>query len=311
MSNLKISLFGKFVANCDGLAPVKIEGLKLQELFSYLLLYRNRYLLRETLADLIWRDCNSEKPKKYLRQALWHLQMILESHVEETHEPMLLVEHDWVRINTKAAFWLDVAVFEQASDKARGKSGSELSASLAQEVEAAVKLYTGDLLEGCYQDWCLFERERLQNMYLVMLDKLIGYCIATHRYEAGLEYGTLVLAQDQAHERTHRQMMLLQYQAGNRSAALRQYERCAFMLKKELDVEPDSRTVALYQQIRDDRLSHAMTVGPEPSPQSTAPNVLLPEVLEQLKRLQSTLCNTERELQQKIKIVEVALSHRH
>ena len=31
----------------------------------------------------------------------------------------------------------------------------------ARSLEDAVSLYQGDLLEGCYEDWCIYERERL------------------------------------------------------------------------------------------------------------------------------------------------------
>ncbi len=62
-------------------------------------------------------------------------------------------------------------------------------------------LYRGDLLEGWYQEWCLFERERLQNAYMLMLDKLMGYCEAHSEYEQGLVYGDLILRLDHASER--------------------------------------------------------------------------------------------------------------
>jgi len=40
-------------------------------------------------------------------------------------------------------------------------------------LQEAVRLSYADLLEGWYQDWCLYERERLQNIYLLILDKLM------------------------------------------------------------------------------------------------------------------------------------------
>lgn len=43
--------------------------------------------------------------------------------------------------------------------------------------------------------------------------------------------------------------MRLHYQAGNRTAAIHQYETCVTALHKELDVGPARRTVALYRQI--------------------------------------------------------------
>jgi DNA-binding SARP family transcriptional activator len=163
---------------------------------------------------------------------------------------VLEADANWVQFNSKAEVSLDVAVFEQVFASVNGRPGRELDEQTAQSLHAALELYQGDLLEGWYQDWCLFERERLQNMYLTMLDKQISYCEACHKYELGLVYGTLILHYDRAHERTHRRLMRLQYLAGDRTAALRQFEKCANALEKELGVKPDARTMRLYEQIR-------------------------------------------------------------
>jgi two-component SAPR family response regulator len=93
-----------------------------------------------------------------------------------------------------------------------------------------VALYHGDLLEDWFQDWCLYERERLQNIYLAALDKLMDYCEASRDYDAGLAYGTRILRHDLARERTHRRLMRLYYLAGDRTSALRQYDRCVQIL---------------------------------------------------------------------------------
>lgn len=78
-----------------------------------------------------------------------------------------------------------------------------------KEMKEAIDLYRADLLEGRYQDWCLIERERFQNLYLMMLGKLISHCEEEKEYEAGLEYGERILKMDRAHERTYRKMMRL------------------------------------------------------------------------------------------------------
>src|SRR5438128_1039451 len=57
-------------------------------------------------------------------------------------------------------------------------------------------LYRGDLLEGWYSDWCLYERERLQHMYLAMLDKLMEYSESHQEYETGQTYGMRALRYD-------------------------------------------------------------------------------------------------------------------
>ncbi|NIN69138.1 MAG: hypothetical protein GTO63_31510, partial [Anaerolineae bacterium] len=81
---------------------------------------------------------------------------------------------------------------------------------------------------------CLYERERLQNMYLAILDKLVSYSEVQGAYEAGLGYGSRILSYDGARERTHRRLMRLYYLAGDRTAALRQYDSCVEALRREL-----------------------------------------------------------------------------
>ena len=310
MSVLHIRLFGKFEVWCGQRTLANLDIRKVQDLFCYLLLHRDRPHPRETLADLLWNNNTTTQSKKYLRKALWQLRAALGSHTE-SHSRVLLVEPDWVQLNPQADFWLDVAVFEQAFTLVQGVPGKELDFQRALTLLSAVGLYRGGLLEGCYQDWCLYERERFQHMYLVMLEKLMGCCEAHHDYEAGLVCGTRILRYDRARERTHRRLMRLHYLAGDRTAALRQYEQCVAALDKELDVRPGKRTRALYDEIRADQLD-----GPAlaPAQARTAPETAtfpLPNVLSHLRQLQATLANAQRQVQQDVQAVELALNNQH
>ncbi len=311
MSTLHIFLFGKFQMQCGQQVLTGLDARKVQELFCYLLLYRGRSHPRETLTSLLWGDSPTSKSKRSMRQTLWQLQATLDCQTEPINSQVLLVEPDWIQVNSEANFWFDVAVFEQAFDFVRHIRGRELDLQRVQALQNAVNLYRGDLLEGWYQDWCLYERERLQNMYLAMLDKLMGYCEAHSDYENGLIYGARILHQDRARERTHRRLMRLQYMAGDRTAALRQYERCVAALAEELGVKPAQRTVVLYEQMRTDQLYGSTSAPAEVSmaPQTTA--VPLPEILGRLKHLHAVLTNVQRQVQQDIEVVERALNDQH
>jgi DNA-binding SARP family transcriptional activator len=193
--------------------------------------------------------------------------------------------------------WLDVAAFEQAFAAVEG-SGGAFSDRTTELIQEAVRLYRGDLLEGWYQDWCLYERERLQNIYLLMLDKLMNHCEALSKFELGLLYGSLILRHDRARERTHRQMMSLQYHSGDRTAALRQYERCAAALEEELGVKPDGRTAALYERIRDGKIEDPRAEGAPAS---------LSELLGQLRQIQTLLADVQQRVHKDIKEVQFAI----
>jgi len=232
MSTLNISLFGKFCARRDGLILEGLDARKVQELFCYLLLHRDHSLPRETLASVLWPETTTALSKKSLRQALWQLQSALGSQNENPNEPILLVQPDWIQLNPSADLWLDVAAIEYAFELVQKIPGQKLDTQHAQMIQDVVQLYQGPLLEGWYHDWCIYERERLQGIYLTLLDKLMGYCEARRDYETGLLYGMRILCYDRARERTHRQLMRLHYLDGDRASALRQYEQCATALEE-------------------------------------------------------------------------------
>jgi len=310
MFSLRIHLFGKFSVENNGEALRGPGSSKVQELLSYLLIHRNRPRPREALAALLWGDISTDKSKKYLRQALWHLQTALRSHNPAEADQLLLVEDNWVQLNTNSEIWLDVAVLEEVFVALKDKPGWRMDAKEKDAAQAAVQVYQGELLEGSYQDWCLFERERLQNMHLAMLFKLMSYCEANNEYEAGQSYGLRILNYDRASERTHRRLMRLQYMSGDRTAALRQYERCVVALDQDLGVKPDKRTIGLYQQIRSGEVDGVSGLAITPWAPTKAPTSELTEIADHLGELQRNLSNQLRQVCQDIKDIELAWKNR-
>jgi len=187
---------------------------------------------------------------------LWKLKSALEDPGFQ-NPPAILVDSEWIQVNSSAGWWLDVAEFEQGFTAVKNKRAREISRDEFLVMQQSAELYRGNFMEGWYQDWCLFERERYQTMYLMLLNKLIQSC------EVRQQYGEKLLSLDRAYERAHRQMMRLYYHSGDRTRALRQYERCVGALREELGIDPSERTLELYEQIRADRLRPSgMTSGP-------------------------------------------------
>ena len=298
MAALRIQLFGKFGVRCGAQFVKGLEASKHQELLSYLLVRRDRCHPREGLASMLWGDMPTERSKKYLRQALWHLQRTLTDC--EGGSDFITVTHDWIEIRLKG-LWLDVDWFERLCGTCHGTTGKKLNKSEAQMLKKAVQLYKGDLLDGWYQDWCLLERDRLQNLYLLTLDKLFAYSDKHNDYDAACTYASSVLKNDRAREKTHRQLMRLLYKAGDRTSALRQYERCVQALDEELGVKPQKDTTDLYEYIRADCNRR---VAIDPIKFSSLTFASLPQVLVQLKRLGSVVGDVQTGIQEDIKTLE-------
>ncbi|HAJ38472.1 MAG TPA: hypothetical protein DCL15_22615 [Chloroflexi bacterium] len=305
MASLHISLFGRLQCEVEGRAVTGLEARKVQELLVHLLLHRAHPYTREALATLLWPERNDAQARKYLRQALWQLQRALDAACHPT-TPFLRTDADWIEFDPACIIWLDIEQLEHAYAATRQSDGATLTEAQVELLCQAVQLYQGDLLEGWYQDWCITARERYQQMYLAMLDKLIAWAEQNGDSMVGIHYCELSLRCDPARERTHRRLMRLQCMAGNRTAALRQYESCVEMLRRELGVEPARSTQLLYAQIRSDHFdakedfpAAATTPGAEMSE--------LADVLAHLGQLQNALQQTLQQVQLDMARVEAAL----
>ena len=301
MATWDVRLFGQLSIARERRALDAPTGSKAQQLLAYLLIYRDRSHSREGLASLLWSDVSTMQSKKYLRQALWQLRSATASAADGG---LLDITSDWARLNPRAALQLDVASFEQAFARTRGIAGTDLDDVQVAALQSAVELYRGDLLEGCYWDWCLRERERLQSTYVSMLEKLMSWCEAQRRFEEGIAYGQRVLVCDPAREATHQRLMRLLHASGDRAGALRQYERCAAALAQELEVEPSDDTSALYDGIRAHRAPTQRTPG------KLAAGTLT-ETLASLADLHQTLLQLDRRLQEEMAVVRAALAGHH
>ncbi|HKE97526.1 MAG TPA: BTAD domain-containing putative transcriptional regulator [Actinomycetes bacterium] len=316
MAALEVRLFGKVFVEQDG-RPVSSLSAKALELLCYLLVYRDRAHTREALAGVLWPEASYPLSKKYLRQTLWQLQTTLGSQPGDgdgtrhddgrgnggaaagngngngngqvAAEGLLLLNPGWVRLNPGAGWWLDVEAFEDAYTRCRDLPGHDLTDAHAQALEEAVVLYQGDLIEAWYHDWCIYERDRLQLTYLAMLEKLMSWCEARGAYARGVAYGQRILRHDPARECTHRQLMRLYHQAGDRTTALRQYERCAAAVAKEFNLEPSEETIWLYRQIRAGHLEGGLGPVTPPPPVGVADARLLADLQVRLDHIQATM----------------------
>ncbi len=233
---LTVCLFGRFEPRHDGAAVAGLEARKVQELLAVLLLSKNHSVHREILADRLWPDVDTARARKYLRQALWQLQRCGD---EDGMTSVVHADPEWRSLTSSGSVWFDVVQFQNAYDGivSTGQS-SQLSADNRRRLRQAATLYRGELLGGWYQDWCCDAREHLRVMYLTMLSCLLEDAYAIGDWRAGLIYGRIALEEDRADEHAHLLLMRFHCMAGNRTGALRQYDRCKSALREEFAVEP-------------------------------------------------------------------------
>ena len=244
---VRLYLLGPFhVEGASG--PVHLSRRKTASLLAYLVLHPEPHL-REELAALCWGDSSDERARHSLRTSLADLR-------HEFHDDLLFLEGETVQLNPKFPVWADALEF-----KRRLLAGAQL--------EQGVSLYQGDLMSDCYDDWVTPEREHYRGLYLEALMQLAQDMRASGQYERAIAYAQKILAQDPASERAHQHLMFCYLAAGDRSAALKQFEKCQQVLSDEFAVEPAPETLSLYQRIK--RGSTQL-----PAPQALPTNLPIP-----------------------------------
>ncbi len=220
MGVLRITLMGQVeVAHAD--LPSKLTVTRLgQGLLAYLLLHRHRSHHRETLAGIFWGDHSQQRARGCLNTALWRLRQVLEPEGIPRGTYLQTKATGEIRFNPASDYWLDVAVFEGQIDRVLAKPADAMDTADADMLENALQLYTGDLLEGFFDDWVLREQERLRRLYLNGLAHLMHYYKHREAYQEGLACGQQILDQNPLREEIHREMIRLYLASGQRTSAL-------------------------------------------------------------------------------------------
>jgi DNA-binding SARP family transcriptional activator len=163
-----------------------------------------------------------------------------------------------------APFSLDVADFEDSL--AHLEQAQEMNDSIAarEALTRAERLYKGDLLPSCYDDWIIPQREGLHQAYLNALEHLIRMLEDQRDYQAAIDYAQNLLRYDPLHEATYRGLIRIHALNGDRAGALRVYHTCTTILQRELDVEPSAATREAYVQV----------LGAESRSSSTVPTTI-------------------------------------
>ncbi|NJK82331.1 MAG: hypothetical protein HC914_21770, partial [Chloroflexaceae bacterium] len=256
MPRLAITTLGTLQVTLDGVPLTRFASNKARALLVYLAVEAERPHHREGLLTLFYPEYADQQARKNLSQTLYRLRQTIGD--EETAPPFLLIDRHTVQFNPASDAWVDVWAMAVAL---RSTAGNGRTAHLPYDLvqlEQVANLYHGEFLaetllidSTSFEDWALFVRQGLHAQALHVLDCLVEVYTEQGQYEQAQRYAQRLLAFDPLREASHRALMILLAQRGERSLALEQFATCAHLLKTELDVEPEATTITLYQAIRD------------------------------------------------------------
>jgi DNA-binding SARP family transcriptional activator len=253
---------------------IHLPSQKAQALLFYLAAEAERSFSRSQIIALLWEESTEREGRNSLSTVLTRLRQAL---------PIvpLRAEGDTLAWQPSSAVWVDVHEFQALSHAPHlTQTDPPLPIDmLIQRLEAAATLYRGTFLDGFgvrdsegYEEWLRLERERWQQRWLNGLEQLIDAYMVTGEWATAIGHARSALVADPLQERFHRALMRLHYYAGDRAAGLAQFRICCDVLERELGVEPDVETTALYQGIIEGRIERpASPTRPPIRPLATLP----------------------------------------
>ena len=236
---LRLEVLGGFAAFSGDAAVCRLPTRKAEALLTYLALPAGRFHPRDKLAAMLWDSVPEGQARQSLRQALGSIRRAL----GQDGERLVLAQGDAVALNP-ALVSVDAADLEGAIAEGRREA-----------LERAALLYRGDFLAGfrlpesSFEEWRTAQRERLHELALEALARLLAEQGRAGQVEAAIATAMRILAMDPLQEAVHRTLMRLLLRQGRRGMALQQYQACVVALQRELGAEPDEETRQLYREI--------------------------------------------------------------
>ncbi|MEQ1513756.1 MAG: BTAD domain-containing putative transcriptional regulator [Lysobacteraceae bacterium] len=260
---LRIWLFGSLcVANdATGEQVTAISG-RCGSLLAYLALGRGRYFSRAELLGTLWPERMASMTAGSFNTALWRLRRMVECPPFQHGELIASDRRGAIGLNGSQAIWLDIEEFEHRIASGLSRPIEQLGDRDIEDLRAGVALYKSDILMEFTDDWALREREKHRRHYLNALWRLMQLCVVRREYGEAIRYAQSILDCDALREDVHRELMQLFVLSGQRAQALRQFEVCRDMLRRELAIQPMRETLSLYRQIADSAIGGDQMAAP-------------------------------------------------
>ncbi|HTQ89284.1 MAG TPA: BTAD domain-containing putative transcriptional regulator [Streptosporangiaceae bacterium] len=215
-----MSLFGVPSVSVDGERLDVPEGSK--RLLAFVCLCGGR-IERRRAAGVLWPDGGDVRAAGNLRSALWRLKGC-GIDVVESDKVLLWLHQDAV---------VDVAVMQGWATR--------LIAGHPEPGDLDVRCWHADhleLLPGWYDDWALFERERLRQLLLHALEAMARQLIIRDRAAEAVTVALTAVAAEPLRESAQRVLVDSHLAEGNLCEARRAYEAYRVLARRELGVEP-------------------------------------------------------------------------
>jgi DNA-binding SARP family transcriptional activator len=231
---------GKFVVG-DG----SIRSLMMTKLFMYMVLYRDKTLTTEDIADALWQEEETDNPAGALKNLMYRLRRNLNSYFGDYE--FILTDRASYRWNPQIPINLDIERFEKLIAAAKQENVYE---NAILKYEQAIALYQGDFMIRLLDlHWILSLNTYYHSLYLSCVKGLAELYVKTEQYEKLERLCSDALKLENADEQLYCYQIEARMRRGEISLALESYEKAREIMEKELGIRKTTVLNKVYEEL--------------------------------------------------------------
>jgi DNA-binding SARP family transcriptional activator len=248
-SLIRLSSLGPFEVQCGGetIPDRTWRTQRTRYLFAYLAYEWGRQVHEEILLDALWS--NSETPDK--KGLYWSTSAIRRIFKGLGFQADVIERvGETLRSNPDVSIWHDVNILEKhfaAAQQAADKGDAQRAKA---ELQAALEVYRGPYLEGCYLDWALRRRQDLERQTADGALQLAELHLESGDHREAVEAARKTLTLEPARQEAHLLAMKALMDGGRLEAAIDQYHECEKMLRQHYDTEPETVMIEFFHRAK-------------------------------------------------------------
>lgn len=227
MAGLRLQLLGRFACESSW-SPIDLP-FGMQRLAAYLAIRGPSH--RCMIAGSLWPEVPDAQALASLRTGVWRMNKLAHG----------LLEVHGARLRISANTWIDSKAQEEFATRVLGACLVDAS-GYDRDLET---LYRPELLPGWYDDWVVFERQRLNQLRLHALELAARHLTQREELDIALRLALEAVRAEPLRETANAVLMSVYLAEGNVSDAIHHYAAFRALLQRELGLEPSTRLTRL------------------------------------------------------------------
>ncbi len=251
LADLTIKMLGPIEIFRDPHRPLAADAWttrRSRDILCFITSRRHRRASKDTIIDTFWGEADFESVARNFHPTVSHIRKALNSNQPLKQNFLLYRDGDYL-LNSDFSYAIDIEEFDRLVSEGEAARRAGRHEQCVNNYEAAVELYRGEFMHGCYEEWIEEQRSYYRERYLHMLEVLVVAAQKADEWPRSIHLSQQILRDDPFREDIHCLMMRAQAAQGNRVAVKEQYETLRSLLHKELGVEPAAETQKIYRNL--------------------------------------------------------------